>query len=208
MRKMQPVSVAGIISDAVLDMNESHSSAVPQYPVDTGYCVQDNVAINPMSLSMTLYLTETPVTWLNRNDNGNGRVRRIWDQLFDIYSKKNPITVTTPEASYSNMVINSIAYKKTQEIGYAAEIPIELTQVTVTSVRTAMIPAEYARAGASRQLAGSAATSAATSLGSVSGNGIGGIIGNLLNSDTKQTGSWLYQMASGVGNKTGWFNLD
>ena len=138
----QPVSVAGIEFDAILDIKETHSSTVPQYPIDEGYSVQDNVALDPMSLTMTLYVTATPVTWLSRHGSGEGRVRQIWNQLFGMYSQKMPITVITPDASYSNMIIKGITYKKSSETGYAAEIPIEFSQVTVTSARTAAVPAE------------------------------------------------------------------
>ena len=100
----QPVSVAGIEFDAVLDIKESHSSTIPQYPIDEGYSVQDNVALDPMSLIMTLYVTATPITWLSRHGSGEGRVRQIWNQLFGMYSQKTPITVITPDASYSNMI--------------------------------------------------------------------------------------------------------
>lgn len=204
----QPVSVAGIEFDAILDIKETHSSTVPQYPIDEGYSVQDNVALDPMSLTMTLYVTATPVTWLSRHGSGEGRVRQIWNQLFSIYSQKMPITVITPDASHSNMIIKGITYKKSSETGYAAEIPIEFSQVTVTSVRTAAVPAEYARAGMSQQLAGSAATSTVTSSGSTVGGGGNSSGGSSGNSAAKQSSSWLYQMAEGVGNSTGWYSLD
>lgn len=203
----QPVSVAGIEFDAVLDIKESHSSTIPQYPIDEGYSVQDNVALDPMSLIMTLYVTATPITWLSRHGSGEGRVRQIWNQLFSMYSQKTPITVITPDASYSNMIIKGITYKKSSETGYAVEIPIEFSQVTVTSARTAAVPAEYARAGMSQQLAGNAATSTATSSGSTAGTGSGGGSNNG-GSAAKQSGSLLYQMAEGVGNSTGWYSLN
>ncbi len=206
MKPKQPVNVAGIEFDAVLDIKESHSATVPQYPVDEGYSVQDNVALDPMSLIMTLYVTATPVTWLGRHGSGEGRVRQIWNQLFSLYSTKMPISVITQDASYSNMIIKSITLKKNAETGYAAEIPVEFSQVTVTSVRTAAIPVGYARAGMSQQLAGNAATSTAASSGSskvgtTSGNSAG-------NSAAQQSGSWLYQMAEGVGDMTGWYSLE
>lgn len=206
MEPKQPVSVAGIEFDAVLDIKEAHSSTVPQYPIDEGYSVQDNVALDPMSLTMTLYITATPVTWLSRHGSGEERVRQIWNQLFGIYSQKMPITVITSETSYSNMIIKGITYKKSSETGYAAEIPIEFSQVIVTSARTAAVPEEYARAGMSQQLAGSAATSTVTSSGSTAGGSSNS--GNSGNSAAQQSSSWLYQMAEGVGNSTGWYSLD
>ncbi len=205
----QPVSVAGLEFDAVLTIKETHTSTIPQYPIDEGYSVQDNVALDPMSLSMTLYVTATPVTWFTHGS-GEERLRQVWNQLYDLYAQKMPISVITQEASYQNMVIKNIAYQRSADMGYAAEIPVEFSQVNVTSARMAAVPVGYARAGASMQLSGAAATTTATSSGSASGNGSSQTSAGTASSSStaQQSSSWLYGIAEGVGNSTGWYSLD
>ena len=81
MRPKQPVSLNGIEFDAILDNSETYSASVPEYPIDAGYSVSDNVALNAFQISMTLYVTATPVTWLSRHGAGESRVRIICDVL-------------------------------------------------------------------------------------------------------------------------------
>ena len=154
----QPVSVAGIEFDALIESTEDYSASVPQYPIDEGYSVSDNVALEPMGLKMTLYVTATPVTWRSRHGGGEARVRQVCDQLLALYESRELISVVTGDGSYENMVIKSISFKKSVSVGYAREIPVEFSQVTVTAARTTTVPESYARSGKTAQSAGSAST--------------------------------------------------
>lgn len=48
MEPIQPVSINGVEFDATIDSNEKHDSTVPEYPIDEGYNVSDNVALAAM----------------------------------------------------------------------------------------------------------------------------------------------------------------
>lgn len=206
----EPTVVAGIEFDALIDRSEEHNASVPQYPIDAGYSVTDNVSLEPMKLKMTLYVTATPVTWLDRHGVGEQRVENICSQLLGLYESRSLISVTTPFKSYSNMVIKNISIRDTVQSGYAREIPIELTQITITSAKTVAVPAEYARAGSTMESAGAASTSQSSSsmsLTSTSGQQSGSS-GSSGTSGAGSGGSILYKMADGVGNYTGWYSLD
>lgn len=172
MRKTQPVSVAGIEFDAVIESTEVYSSSVPDYPVDSGYSVSDNMALDATELSMTLYVTATPVTWLYRHGTGEERLRLIRDELISLYESREMFEVITPEDVFENMVIQSLEIGRTPESGYAMEIPITFRQVTVTSAAVTMISDSYARSGATMQTTGSAGRSSVTANSLYSGNGI------------------------------------
>lgn len=206
----EPTVVAGIEFDALIERSEEHTASVPQYPVDAGYSVTDNVSLEPMKLKMTLYVTATPVTWLARHGVGEQRVENICNQLLGLYESRSMVSVTTPYKSYSNMIIKSISISDTVQSGYAREIPIELTQITITSAKTVAVPAEYARAGSTMESAGVASTSQSSS--SASGTSTSGQQSGSSGSSGSygpgRGGSMLYQMADGIGNATGWYSLD
>ena len=61
---LKPVSVAGIEFDALIDEQKTLSATIPVYPVEEGFPVSDTIILEPISISMTLYVTNTPVTWL------------------------------------------------------------------------------------------------------------------------------------------------
>lgn len=158
MKNLRPVSVAGIEFDAIIDSTEGHTASVPEYPVDNGYSVSDNLALSPMELSMTLYVTATPVTWLARHGSGEDRIRIICDELMNLFESRELFEVITPDRIYSNMVISDLEIKRSQDIGYAIEIPITMKQVTVTISAVTMIPASYARSGATGASTGNASS--------------------------------------------------
>ena len=203
----EPTVVGGIEFDALIERTEDHTADVNQYPIDAGYSVTDNVALEPMKLKMTLYVTATPVTWLSRHGVGEQRVENICSQLLSLYESRSLISVTTPYKSYSNMVIRSISIRDTPQSGYAREIPIELTQVTITSARSVAVPPEYARSGSTMESAGAASTSQGSSSTSGSSSS-GGRSGSSGSSGSGSSGSLLFEMAEGIGNSTGWYSLD
>ena len=47
-RNIQPVSVAGIEFAALLNETQTYSADIPSYPVETGFSVSDNIALQPM----------------------------------------------------------------------------------------------------------------------------------------------------------------
>ena len=209
----QPVSVAGIEFDALIESTENYSASVPQYPIDEGYSVSDNVALEPMGLKMTLYVTATPVTWHSRHGGGEARVRQVCDQLLALYESRELISVVTGDGSYENMVIKSISFKKSVSVGYAREIPVEFSQVTVTAARTTTVPESYARSGKTAQSAGSASTTKLSDTTSTPAgdwqSGSGGSTGNGKGSEStaKKGSTLLYNIANGIGNKTGLYSF-
>ena len=156
MNKKQPVSVAGIEFDAVIESTELYSSSVPDYPVDSGYSVSDNMALDPTELDMTLYVTATPVTCLHSHGTGEERLRLIRDELISLYETRQMFSIITPEDVFDNMVISSMEIGRTPDNGYAMEIPITFRQVTVTTAAVNVISDYYARSGATMQTTGSA----------------------------------------------------
>lgn len=196
----QPVSINGVEFDALIDSDEGYEAQVPEYPTEKGFSVSDNITLKPETLNMTLFVTDTPVTWKNRHGGGPGYTEGIVAQVKALYFAKQPVTVTTSEMVYENMAITNLNIKKSAEVGYACEIPISLKKIIVTESATVTIPDSYGKSGATGASAGTANTTAA-SKGSGSGGGsAGGSSGGSSKGSNKQGGgSILYNAASGFG---------
>lgn len=193
-RAKQPVSIDGIEFDALLDQSMDYEADVPEYPTEKGFSVSDNISLKPESLSMTLYVSDTPVTWKSRFGSGKGRVEKVVKQLQDLYFAKKVVTVVTSDAVFDSMAITSISFSKSADVGYAREIPISLKKIIVTESSTTSIPDSYGKSGTTGASAGTANTTAGNS-GS-SGNGGGG---KSSNSESGKNGSILYNAASSLG---------
>ena len=181
----QPVSVDGIEFDALISESRSYEATVPEYAVESGVSVSDDVILGSEKLDMTLYLTDTPVTW--REHAGRGRVEAVIQQLEELYYAKSPVTVVTSEKTFTSMAITSMTISKTVENGYAREIPISFQKIRITSARTATIPSSYGRSGKTQAAAGTANTSSGSS-GSKSSSGSKGSKSSILYGAAKSIG--------------------
>ena len=157
-RPRQPVSVAGIQFDALIESNENYTATVPKYPIDNGYSVSDNMALDNLDLKMTLYLTATPITWRG-NGTGLARMQSVCDQLMQLYFDREVFTVVTQDKTFERMVVESIEIKKSEDQGFAREIPVSFRQITVTQAGETAIAPSNPRSGTTATSTGSATTS-------------------------------------------------
>ena len=157
-RTKTPVSINGLEFDALIDQSRQLDATIPQYVTEKGFQISDSIIIEAETLSMTLYVTDTPVTWRGRH--GLGRTADVCRQLESLYFSKTPVTVVTSEGTYTNMGIQSITFSKNPETGYAKEIPITLKKIRTTAVRdfNGYLGTSYASGGTTTTYAGSANT--------------------------------------------------
>lgn len=164
----QPVSIAGIEFDALISEDHGFEATVPEYAVEKGFSVSDAIIIGAETLSMTLYVTDTPVTWLSRHGAEQGRVDRVCKQLEELFYTAQAVTVVTSDRIYTDMAIESLTISKSLDIGYAREIPISFRKIRITQAATTTIPDSYGKSGTSNAQAGTANTSSGTGDGSSS----------------------------------------
>ena len=199
----QPVSINGLEFDALIDESRTLEATVPEYSVESGFSVSDSVILNPEKLSMTLFVTNTPVTWYRRHGASPTRVDNVVKQLEELYFAKEPVTIVTSDATYTSMAIESITISKSLEIGYARQIPISFKKIRVTTAKTTTIPDSYGKSGVTAASAGTASTSTGSSGGgSGSGSGSGGGssgAGGSSGSNGNSKSSILYNAASSIG---------
>lgn len=152
-----PVSVAGIEVDALIDESRQLDAEIPQYTTEEGFQISDAIIIDAETISMTLFVTDTPVTWRDRH--GGAHMGDVCSRLEAIYFNKEPITITTTDGNYTDMGIQSITFSKTFEVGYSREIPITFKKIRKTKTRTVAAPAsDYPGGGPTGQTAGVAST--------------------------------------------------
>lgn len=155
----EPVSINGLEFDALIGEDRSLEATVPEYAVEEGYSVTDAIILETEPLNMTLFVTDTPVTWAERHGSGFGRTEDVIKQLEEIYLDRKPVTIKTTDKVYENMAIENIAISKTIETGYSREIPISFRKIRIVKARTTTIPASYGKSGKTGANAGTANTS-------------------------------------------------
>lgn len=221
--KMKPVTIWGIEFDALIDESKTLSSTIPIYPVEKGFPVSDTIINDPVSLQLTLYVSNTPVTWLYRHGSSTDRIIKICNLIEKKWEEKKLTKIVTSDTIYKDFGITSISIKKSREIGYAREISITAQKVRKTKKKTVKIPSYILKSGKTMANAGIASTSmpedsqtgsgsegAGNNSGTNSGTGAAsGNSGNPGNSGSSGSGSGgtaagtnhsiLYGIADGLG---------
>lgn len=185
----QPVTIGGISFDALMSEERSYSAEIPQYTIDSGFAVSDAILIGADTVNMTLFVTDTPVTW--KDTGGVGHAEETISKLEDLYYKREPVEIVTTEKTYTDMGISSMSVSKSTDIGYAKEVKITLQKIRTTAVSTTTIPDSYGKAGASKSASGTAGTKVAEA----------GTTKNAAASSSKGStkSSILYSAASSIG---------
>lgn len=204
MAAKQPVNIGGIEFDALINSTEKYEAEVPQYTTEKGYDVSDNISIKPVDLSMTLMVSNRPVTWRNRFGQTGNRVSEVVEFLKNLYFKRQPVSVSTTDASYENMAIESISFPKTEDMMEAMIIEIEMVEIEITELKTATIPDSYLKSGQSNASAGTASTSSgstrsSSSSSSSSGSSTKAVSSGRSTTSSKSSGSILYNAGKAVG---------
>jgi hypothetical protein len=157
---LKPVSVGGIEFDAMLSEDVELAANIPSYPTEKGFSVSDSVILEPRTLSMTLYLTDTPVTFAKKFGRQKNRASTVAKKLEKLYFSKKPVKVVTSTATYENMCVTSVTLSRSPDVGRAREIPISFTEVRVAKPKATDIPDSYGRGGETAAYAGAANTKA------------------------------------------------
>lgn len=159
MAKKKPVSVWGIEFDALIEETKTMAAEIPKYPVESGFSVSDAIINAPLQIDMTLYISNTPVTWLYRHGTSKSRVKRICKKIEQKWSGKKPTKIVTPDATYMDMGITSISIKKSASSGYAREVSISAQKVRKTKRKAVKVPEYVRKSGETMADAGRASTS-------------------------------------------------
>jgi hypothetical protein len=159
MAKNRPVNINGVEFDALIDDSRTLPNSVPSYPVEDGFSISDTIIHNPQTLSLTLFLTDNTVDWRNKGHGGVGWTKRVINQLEELYFSGELVTVTTSDATYTEMAIVDISIAISDGNGYAKQIGINFQKVETVSSKTTTIPDSYGKSGTSGANAGTASTS-------------------------------------------------
>ena len=192
-----PVTIWGIEFDALIDETKTLASSIPVYPVENGFQISDTIINDPVSLQLSLYLSNTPVTWLYRHGSSNDRVVRICNEIENRWLEKQLTKIVTSDAVYTDMGITSISIKKSKDIGYAREITVSAQKVRITRRQTVTIPDYIMQSGATMANAGKASVSGSSARSSK----ISGSSGSSGNSIFSSIASGASSAASGIGRK-------
>lgn len=193
------INIGGIECDALIHHELQLENQIPDYPVEEGFSVQDTIIQNPKTLTLTVVVTNTPITF--REHASPNRVQEIAERFQELYKSRQLITVTSSKGVFQNMGITSLSLPYDVSTKTSLEIPITLKEVLTTTAKTVAIPSEYGRGGDTGTTAGTASTSPYGNSGTTGSN----VVGNATNSvnSSEKDGSIAYNALTGLFGKDG-----
>lgn len=144
-KQTQPAKIGDNLEiDVIIDREASFNSEVTENPVETGFVIADHVNRKPMTLKMEVVFTPTPVTFLEYFGGSNAyRLTQVANAIMQIYKKGDPVTITTPDAIYDNMVMTRAPLPRNVQNGFCYKMQLEFKHVVIVTKRTEDIPEEY-----------------------------------------------------------------
>jgi len=145
--------IGSLTVDATLSENHTYSSTVPQYPVDSGYSISDDIIQNPIILRINGIVSSASPT-------GDVSIYRADDALqsmLDIYNNREPITIVTSVRTYENMAMTNLDIPRDSNSGESFFFNATFQQIILSDVEVVTIekvrPATTAP-NAQKQIAG------------------------------------------------------
>ena len=141
--------------DAIIQREVNLSATVPQYPTEKGRYFSDGVLRRPRTLSVTAFISDTPVTWRNRlpNDYLASRFEEEIHLLQNLYFSGQLMRFFSGGRIYENMAIEKISIPEVPDMKNASEVKLTLQQVEMVGSDTVEID-DYGRNGLTNTVGG------------------------------------------------------
>lgn len=123
--------IGNIELDASISENHSFSSSAPQYAVEDGSVISDNIINDPVRLTMRATVAVT--------GGDPYRADQAFQELLNIRDNKQPITVITSAKVYDNMVLVSLDVVRTKSAGQALLFDAEFQEVVFADVEVVTV---------------------------------------------------------------------
>jgi hypothetical protein len=135
-----PTKIGTIEVDILVEQEHKLDSEVTEHPVEDGFAVADHVIRKPITVSLVIGVTLSPVTWFDRLGGSTDKINNALSAIEQIYKNAQPISIVTPTNTWENMVMTSANIPRNVENKNMIRIPCEFTQIRKVNVRTTVVP--------------------------------------------------------------------
>lgn len=114
----------------VISENTNDTLTITKQPVQQGASITDHSFMEPTTLTMSLYFTDSLTDSLTS----------IYQDLLDLQSDRTPFTVVTLKRTYTNMLVAVLANTTDKYTENCLKIDITLQEVLIVSLSTSIVP--------------------------------------------------------------------
>jgi hypothetical protein len=138
------IGVIEIPIDATISEQHTLNSQITKNAIESGSKVGDHIHNDPIELSMTCTITDSPVRFLaGLTSRGVKPTQNAWEMLKQLRDAKTPFTVVTGLQTYENMAIASLGVPVDADTGNQLVFTLDLEEVPIVTSETVFLsPAE------------------------------------------------------------------
>lgn len=140
-----PATIGDLQVDCVVDHTTAFNSSVTEHPIEGGFVIADHIARQAMTLSLTVIITPTPVSYFRQMGGSNpdrlGEAIAYFEQL---WLAGEPVTVTIPSGIYTDMVMTTCPLPRNVQDGFCYRVGLEFKHIVIVSQKTEEIPEQNA----------------------------------------------------------------
>jgi len=142
--------------DANLEESHQWQAQATDNPVETGAPVADHVIEQSDKLRIRGFVSDTPLTispelsgTIGTTDAGS-RTQPVFELLYKLIKAREPVTVYTKHAVYSDMVLTNVEIPRTSQTGEAIEFSAEFVAIRFVQTQTVDVPKGISAKSASK----------------------------------------------------------
>jgi hypothetical protein len=151
-----PTQIGLITLDVTIEETHERRAEPTDFPIEGGSSISDHVRLQPNKLTVSGFITDTPLLLndLGLQGIGLGRARAAtaFQLLESMFEARLPFTVVSQLRVYQNMVIESLSVPKTRES--ALRFRVTMQELKLVSGQNVLIPASASEAAKSAQSSG------------------------------------------------------
>jgi len=133
------IRIGDMLVDAAIREEHNFEADVSEHPVETGADVTDHVRVRAPLVTVEGVVSDTPLEdeIVNARADGETPSTEARARLFDIWNAREPITIETTFALYTNMIMQSFVVTEDGDTGEACRFRATFKQIKlVTNKRT------------------------------------------------------------------------
>ena len=139
-----PATIGDLQVDCVVDHTTAFNSSVTEHPIEGGFVIADHIARQAMTLSLTVIITPTPVSYFRQLGSNPDRLGEAIAYFEQLWLNGEPVTVTIPSGIYQDMVMTSCPLPRNVKDGFCYRVALEFKHVVIVSQKTEEIPEQNA----------------------------------------------------------------
>ena len=140
-----PATIGTLQCDCIVEHVTNFDSQVTEHPIEGGFVIADHVIREAMTLSVTVIITPTPVSYFRIMGGANpDKLSEAASYFEQVHLAGEPITIVLPSGIYENMVMTSCPLPRNVQDGFCYRLALEFKHVTIVSQKTEEIPEQNA----------------------------------------------------------------